>query len=202
MSFNEDFQKAFKGLAVDIDSFKFDISRRISWLWDPPEDYQGSSYSQVFAEREDKRSIIRISNANELNAQFYPIDKAIIREQKDGQCDGLIVIKEADEKICWIELKMNITTHSKSTFHEKLDEGLGQIENTLLKFREIWWKKGLIFPAETAQVAAIAIPAKPARLRQTPANFKVKAEKKLRGIKIFLVSEIELPDIKPKRGNK
>jgi len=204
MSFTDQIRIVWgRGAAQDPDALRQDASGRIHWLWDPPEgSITAKSYAHLLPEREDRKDCVKVGNPKELEAWFYPIDKALIPKQSGGQCEGVIWFAQAGETLCWTEMKMNIITHNSTQYEAELEKALSQVKNTILEFKRQWGVHQFAFVPDRQQKIAITVPAKPARLRQSSPAFQLKARKEMGGIKVFVLSEIELPDIKPKRDKR
>ena len=185
----------------DPDALRQNASGRVNWLWDPPENAKTEMpYSHILAEQEDRKGCLRIGNPKQLEAWFYPIDRALIPAQTGGQCEGVLWFNHGGENLCWVEMKMNLITHSTRQFTEELEKALSQAHNTILAFHQRWEQQGLDFSSYHSHLVAIAVPAKPKRLRQAPREFQVKAKREMKGSKVFVLSEIELPQVQPVRG--
>ncbi|MDX1907385.1 MAG: hypothetical protein SF053_10160 [Bacteroidia bacterium] len=196
MPFPEDIQAVWGALSQDPDSLREELSGRSYWLWDPPDGSNAEKpYAHLLPARENRTGCVKIANPKQLEAWFYPVDKALIPQQSGGQCEGVIWCMDAAERLCWVEMKMNIITHNTRQFEEILEEALGQVQNTISTFQVRWAQHTLSFLPANCQRIVIAVPDKPRRLRQTPPSFQRKARKITGGIKVFVLSKIELPQI-------
>lgn len=202
MSFTEEVRVAWGPLAQDPDRLREELSGRMYWLWDPPEGRSVEKpYAHLLLSRDNRSSCVKIANPLQLEAWFYPIDKALIPQQSGGQCEGLIWFMDANaaERLCWVEMKMNLRTHSTKQFEEVLYEALGQVSNTIHVFQTRWTQYHMQFLPAKDQRVVIAVPREPKRLRQTPSNFQRKAKRALGNVKVFVIStEIALPEIQPR----
>ncbi len=190
------YQVIGRGKANDMHAFEFDATGRLFWLWDPPGNNlseDGPACARLLSEPGERKGCVRVTNADQLEAYFFAIDKGLIVEQPGGQCDGIFFYRNTDEQACWVEMKMNITTYRPERYEETLHKALDQVINSMATFGEYWDKSGRNFLPSKHQRIAITVPAKPKRFRQTPTNFQVKAQKMTAGIKVFVVSEIKLP---------